>query len=77
VVPEVMRWTCKRPTEPGYYWLSGGWAEDGVIVSVEIYPLLPSPNSLIIISFGGVCPSIPGNAMWAGPIPRPSEDEEE
>lgn len=66
--PATIAWTRERPTEPGHYWMRGGWSPYLEIVRVEIYPKLANP---VMVVWGDKFPGTPIGAEWAGPIPEP------
>lgn len=74
-VKPMLCWMTEKPTEPGWYWLRGGWADPATMVYVEIYPNLG--KNRVIINLGDSLPPTPPNAEWWGPVPEPTPPQEE
>lgn len=60
-----MQWTTKKPTEEGWYWVKTG-----------TYPRIENVfNYFGELNMNNKPINIFKNVLWAGPIPEPSEDE--
>ena len=66
---DVLRWTDKVPTEPGWYWHTYGSPSGfaGGPRILEVYK-----NKIDGLIFGGMG-TVPNGGQWAGPIPEPVE----
>jgi hypothetical protein len=66
-----MQYSTKPPTQPGYYWLKSGEAEE--IVEVWTDPEQPGKAWWIHRCGDGNCSALESAeaALWAGPIPKP------
>ena len=72
-----MRWTDKRPTEPGWYWMR---PKGSVAVPPEIVQVLKHADDdewmLRAVGVQGYW-SRGASMEWSGPIPEPSEPKQE
>lgn len=70
-----IKWTKKKPTKPGWYWLH--WPETGDVMVVGLMPQRAYGGRLCgHTSFTGLIPidEFPNDMRWAGPIPEPKDN---